>query len=129
MSNHERARKGRDDENRPGYKETKSGRIPRIGDAETSGNGRTSRLLMNLELMKDGFPPVLREKGFDVISTSEAGNKGKSDIEQQKYAIIPNAIEPPYSLIPAKHPLLHFFFILLYFSQYSSAAVSSPKSR
>ena len=23
------------------------------------GNGRTSRLLMNLELMKDGFPPVV----------------------------------------------------------------------
>lgn len=23
------------------------------------GNGRTSRLLLNLELMKDGFPPVI----------------------------------------------------------------------
>lgn len=25
----------------------------------TDGNGRTSRLLMNLELMKDGYPPVV----------------------------------------------------------------------
>ena len=23
------------------------------------GNGRTSRLLLNLELMKDGFPPIV----------------------------------------------------------------------
>lgn len=31
--------------------------------------------------------PVLREKGFDVISTTEAGNKGKSDNDQLEYAI------------------------------------------
>ncbi|WP_420805899.1 Fic family protein [Dethiosulfovibrio peptidovorans] len=34
------------------------------------GNGRTSRLLMNLELMKSGFPPVVLPGLFQYGSTS-----------------------------------------------------------
>ena len=30
---------------------------------------------------------ILRHKGFDIISTEESENKGKSDIEQLKFAI------------------------------------------
>ena len=41
----------------------------------TDGNGRTARLLMNLELMKDGFPPVVlpvekRLQYYNVLDTA-----------------------------------------------------------
>ncbi|MCP3927167.1 MAG: Fic family protein [Desulfobacterales bacterium] len=43
------------------------------------GNGRTSRLLMNLELMKDGFPPVVlpvekRLKYYESLDTAHTKN-------------------------------------------------------
>lgn len=40
------------------------------------GNGRTSRLLMNLELMKDGFPPVVLpvEKRLQYYETLDVTN-------------------------------------------------------
>ena len=40
------------------------------------GNGRTSRLLMNLELMKDGFPPVVLpvEKRLDYYNALDAAH-------------------------------------------------------
>ncbi len=45
----------------------------------SDGNGRTSRLLMNFELMKCGFPPITIEKDdrfryYEVLDTS--GTKG-----------------------------------------------------
>lgn len=40
------------------------------------GNGRTSRLLMNLELMKSGFPPMVlpAEKRLEYYETLDAAH-------------------------------------------------------
>ena len=44
------------------------------------GNGRTSRLLMNLALVQEGFtitciPPVLRSKYIETLNLAKTGNK------------------------------------------------------
>ncbi len=49
------------------------------------GNGRTGRLLLNLELMKYGFPPInikfaSRRKYYDCFSSYHKGNKDYSDM-------------------------------------------------
>ncbi len=62
------------------------------------GNGRTSRLLMNLELMKDGFPPVIVpvEKRIEYYeSLDEAHTKNNYDLFFRLiFVVVENSFKP-----------------------------------
>ncbi|MBU1221356.1 Fic family protein [Myxococcota bacterium] len=71
----------------------------------TDGNGRTSRLLMNLELMKNGFPPpvVTIEKRLEYYeSLDEAHTKGNYN---PFYSLIFDITESAFN--PYWHALTH----------------------
>ena len=62
------------------------------------GNGRTSRLLLNLELMKDGFPPVII-KVENRLAYYEALDKAHTNEEYHDFiALIEHEIEDSLDL-------------------------------
>ncbi|MGO4890463.1 Fic family protein, partial [Anaerobacillus sp. MEB173] len=62
------------------------------------GNGRTSRLLLNLELMKDGFPPIVI-KVENRIAYYEALDKAHTQKEYDDFIkLVTNEVEDSLNL-------------------------------
>ncbi len=69
----------------------------------TDGNGRTSRLLMNLELIKAGFPPVVinvedRLEYYKALDTAHTSGNYELFLELMK-KVVEKSFEPYFYLL------------------------------